>query len=36
MNKEVYELREILLGLRKVYQQNKQDLEDLKQYIQIC
>lgn len=35
MFKEVYDTREILLGLRNVYQSSKQQLDDLKKYVNI-
>ena len=35
MFKEVYDTKEVLLGLRKVYQENRQQLDDLKKYINI-
>ncbi len=35
MFSEIYDTREILLGLRKVYQENKQQLEELKNYVHI-
>ena len=35
MFKEVYDTREILLGLRNVYQGSKQQLDDLKKYVTI-
>ena len=35
MFKEVYDTREILLGLRNVYQESRQQLDELKKYVNI-
>lgn len=35
MTKEIYNTREILLGLRKVYQENRRQLDELKNYCTI-